>query len=149
MTAKITSFIKKVFFGTAAIYFLTSALIISAVYFISDIDPATSGTVKLQLCAMLFGFISALGFAVTGLFSKLPSALSAVINFLWCYAAMYVSFFAISGNGKAFRSIFGLSIVLLAVYAVCAVICALVKKLESKKAQDDYTEVYTELKNDN
>lgn len=146
---KITAFIKKVFFATAALYFLASALIISAVYFINDIDPATSGTVALQVYAMLFAFISSIGFAVTGSIPKLPAVLRTVINFLWCYAAMYISFFAITGNGKSFRSIFALSILLLVVYAIGAGICAAVNKLESAgSSADNYAEVYSELKND-
>ena len=150
MTAKsISSFIKRVFFGTAAIYFLTSVLIFITFFHVNELDPARSGAVNLQLYSMLFSFMCAFFTSLAGLIPRIGTALRVVINFLLCYCSMYVSFFAVTGRGRDFRSIFALSTVFLVIYAIICALCALDRKITSGKKEDNYESIYTENSDNN
>lgn len=146
MTAqKISAFVKKIFFNTAAIYFLTSALIFITFFYVNELDPASSGAVNLQLYSMLFAFASSVFLAIVGAIPRLPQALRTVLGFVLCYASMYVCFFAITGRGRDFRSIFALSTVFLIIYAVICVLSAVDRKICAGKKDDSYQSVYSEL----
>lgn len=144
---KTISFIQKTLYNTAAIYLFISCLIFVVFFTVSELDPASSGAINLQLYSLLFSFISALVFSVSGLFKKLYPAVKRVCEFVLCYAAFYICFFALTGNSKNFTAVFALSTVFAAAYFIALAVTALVNKLCKEKTE--YVNLYSEENSEN
>lgn len=144
---KTVEFIQKTLYNTAAVYLLISCLIFVVFFTVSELDPASSGAITIQLYSLAFSFVSSLVLSVSGLFRKVPAAIKRVCEFVLLYAAFYYCFFGLTGNAKNFTAVFALSTVFAAVYFIVLAICAIAGRL--KREKEEYVNIYSENSSEN
>lgn len=142
------SFLKKLFYHTAAVYAVSSVVFIVGFYLSADEMKASYGAVPLFTHSLLFGFWTALVLSVCGALKKIPSLLRGCIEFVLIYASFYFSLFYLTGNGKNYAQFFALSALFVILYAVTAAISRIsAGRAAEKKSAEEYRALFDETQN--